>query len=81
MLAISLYIVIIIHIISGKIFKYYVKLNIISRSIRKIISIFLLEIVTHTVCVNILNITIKLTITSSIVINLHIISGKFLRIF
>ena len=68
MLASSLYIVINLHIISGKIFKYHFKSNIISRSIWEIRLIFLLGIVTHTVCVNILFTFIKLAVTSHIVI-------------
>ena len=79
MLTITSYIVINLHIISGKIFKYYVKWYFISRSIWEIGSMYLICNVRHTVCVNILYIITMLAITSHIVINLHIISGKILN--
>ena len=73
-LTITSHIVIDLHIISGKIFKYSVKWCFISRSIWETRSIFLLEIVTHTVCVNILYIIKKLAISLYIVIIVHNIS-------
>ena len=73
-LAVTYHIVINLHIISGKIFKYYVKWYFISPSIWETRSIFLLEIVTHTVCVNILYIITMLAISLYIVIIVHNIS-------